>query len=787
MAVSPVSRSAPAKTPPPPAERNTTPPPPPPPPEDSEPEQKTTTASTSKLTTSIEPTSLTSVRLTKKPTEPTPQDAAPKDAVPTDATPTDATPTDAAPTNATPTDATPTDKVPTEATPTDEPPTDATPTDAAPSDTTPTDPSLLNTSLAATPSDVAPADATPTTPSVSLASTAPTDETNSGLPPGIDLTKAPPEVQDISERAKDIVKKNGADILQEGIDKLKIDRSFENPKTIGTQDLSKLTDVQRAAYYIDLKQASDLNTFLDDHYGDNLFGTNLTTGATAAQPGHGTNTYPGTVVGDDINARLKKLEDLGVSQSLGNILNNHVGDWIKGHDQATYRDIQAAFDNTLFGAQAALKHDKPSITDSLTSLNTTALLAQTYLAKDDFAARSGDLSTTYNAVVSNSLQKSAQTLGDFSLRNRGAGGDSSAPPPGASQADYDKWFNSLSDDSASRRIQPIVQESFDASNTAKQLAAAGIAKDSDVWNEYKDTFVKDTTSTYNNYWGNIRRGVKMDGAFVETQLPNGERVVKSFANLSKVAGVDVDAYKAGVFHTVQNATLSAAIAGSILAGQDGSDPKSAMTLTYAATNMADVIGETASKYLDAKNGLFTKLGLNKGGSWTTAVQKYLPGGDFQTIGGATKILAGAGQVIGGAAGIWNAVDAAKRGDAPAAALNSVSAVSNVVAGLATGAEGALQYTNIVKNLVSGLFPGVSGITPSVIDAAAKSALAGVGWAAGLVGGLALTAFGIYDMAKGVKVLDKSLSEANDKLIAPTTGWSYEFLMNPDPGGPGAAI
>ncbi len=590
---------------------------------------------------------------------------------------------------------------------------------------------------------------------------------------------APREVQDITPRVRDIVQKNGADILQDGITNLNIDRSFEDPKTVGTLDMSKLTDNQRAAYYIDLKQAKNLNEFLDYQYGDNLYGDNLTTGAYASQPGvAGSTKMPSAVVGEDIDSRLKSLEDLGVSQSLGNIMNGNIGNWIKANDPGTYQDIKNTFDKTLFSPTAADSHNKLNITDSFTSLNTTALLGQTYLATDDFKANSGNLSTTYNNVLTTQLQNSAQTLGDFSVRDRGGNG-STAPPVGSSQYDYDRWFNSLTDNSASKLIQPIVQESFNASDTAKQLAAAGVTQDSDLWNQYKDTFVKDTTSAYNNYWGTIRRGVKMESAFLETKLPNGDLVVKSFNNLPKVAGVDVDAYKAGAFHTVQNATLSAALAGSILAGGDGSDPKSAMTLTYAATNMADVLGETASKYLDPKNGAFTKLGLNKNGSWTTAVSKYLPGGDLQTIGGVTKMLSGAGQVIGGAAGIWNAVDAAKNGDAPAAALNSVGAATNIISGLATGAEGVLQYTNIVKNMVTGLFPGTGGITGTVLESVAKTALATVGWAAGLVGGLALTGLGIYDMAKGVKVLDKSMKQANEKLIAPTTGWHYEFLFGPE--------
>jgi hypothetical protein len=772
MATSPVTRSAPEKTPPAsPADKKKTPPPPPPPAPRANapaPVHTLTTPLTTSKTNGPSP-------VASNPSAPTPTPALTSNL--TTSKTTGPSPVVSKPPAATPA----TDSVPPDA-----PKPPATPAVA----TNATDPKVITLKTKTSPG--APA-ADPTAPpetvlkldssnlnnTVSLASTTtPEDSTDSGLPPGVDLTKTPQQVKDITARVKDIVQKNGADILQQGITNLNIDRSFEDPKTIGTLDLSKLTENQRAAYYIDLKQASNLNTFLDNQYGDNLYGKNLTTGAYASQPGvAGSVAYPGTVVGNDINARLKTLEDLGVSQSLGNIMNGNIGNWIKANDQTTYQDIQTTFDETLFSPTAANIHNKLTIGDSLTSLNTTALLGQTYLAADDFKNKSGDLSTTYNSVMTTALQSSTETVGDFSLRDRGGNG-SKAPPVGSSKYEYDRWYHSLTDNSASKLIQPIVQESFDASDTAKQLAAAGVTKDSDVWNQYKDTFVKDTTSAYNNYWGTIRRGVKMDTAFIEAKLPNGELVVKSFNNLPKVAGVDVDAYRAGAFHTVQNVTLSAALAGSILAGQNGSDPKSAMTLTYAATNMADVLGETAAKYLDPKNGAFTKLGLNKNGSWTSAVGKYLPGGDFQTIGGVTKMLAGAGQVIGGAAGIWNAVDAAKNGDAPAAVLNSVGAVSNVISGLATGAEGVLQYTNIVRNMVTGLFPGAGGITGTVLESAAKSALASVGWAAGLVGGLALTGLGIYDMAKGVKVLDKSLKQANEKLIAPTTGWNYEFLFGP---------
>src|SRR4051794_36303341 len=102
--------------------------------------------------------------------------------------------------------------------------------------------------------------------------------------------------------------------------------------------------------------------------------------------------------------------------------------------------------------------------------------------------------------MNDQLVKAAPDLADVTWRARGEEGPPGADaPPGA----YEKWYASLTDNSGSKRIQPILNESFDKSDIATQLKSSGVTEGSDTWNQYKDTFAKDATMQYNNYWGNI--------------------------------------------------------------------------------------------------------------------------------------------------------------------------------------------------------------------------------------------------------------------------------------------
>jgi hypothetical protein len=228
-------------------------------------------------------------------------------------------------------------------------------------------------------------------------------------------------------------------------------------------------------------------------------------------------------------------------------------------------------------------------------------------------------------------------------------------------------------------------------------------------------------------------------------------------------------------HTVQNVTLAAGIATSIIGAQgDTTDPQTIMGLTYASTNLADMLVETGVKYLDPKGGGFQALGLNKDGEWTKAISKYV---SISQVEAAAKMLVGAGSAVAGAASIWGTVNAIRDGDTAAAVLNSINGAGSVISGLATGVEGVLQWTNIVKDLAEPFYgPAIA----KALDATARAVLGTVGTAAGLIAGLGLTALGLWDMAKGAKVLGKAEKEA-EQYVAPTTGWTYHWVDNPDPG------
>jgi hypothetical protein len=593
---------------------------------------------------------------------------------------------------------------------------------------------------------------------------APPGAAPSALPPGIDLDKTPEEVRAIMTYIQGVLKEKGSEILQYAVNKANPDRSFLDPKTVANLDISKLTDEQKALYYVELARARNVSSFLENQYGDSMYVYNETTGKETDKGDIG-------IVVKDIDARLKQLEDLGISKVLGSLVNNNVGNWLKENDHIGYATIQSTFDIALFGfnGKAGLGADKYKdmpFTDALTSLNTTALLARTYLATDDFKEKSGDLNKTYYEVMNGQLKNAAGSRGDFDVNGK----ESSAPPPSASMEEFNTWYNSLSDSSVSKTARPLIEEAFNQSEIATKLKEAGYKEGTDVWETYKHTYFKDATTLYNNVWGGLRKEVKLDSLFKDTIVPGEGSVMRG---VPSVAGVTDKVYRSGLMHTVQNVTLAAGIATSIVGAQGAHDPQTIMSLTYASTNLADMLVETGVKYIDPKGGGFQALGLNKDGKWTQAVSKYVP---IAKVEAAAKMLVGAGSVVAGAASIWSTVNAVKNGDTAAAVLNSINGAGSVISGLATGIEGVLQWTNIMKNFAEPFYgPAIA----KAIDATARAVLASVGWAAGLIAGLGLTALGLYDMAKGAKVLGDAQKEA-ERTVAPTTGWTYHWVSNPDP-------
>jgi hypothetical protein len=327
-------------------------------------------------------------------------------------------------------------------------------------------------------------------------------------------------------------------------------------------------------------------------------------------------------------------------------------------------------------------------------------------------------------------------------------------------------------DSVSKTAQPIIQEAFNISEIAAKLKDSGYGEGSDVYETYKHKYFKDATTLYNTMWGNLRKGTKLDSLFKDTIVPGNGPVLKG---VPAMAGIDEKVYRSGLMHTVQNVTLAAGIATSIIGAKGAtSDPETIMSLTYASTNLADMLVETGVKYLDPKGGLFQKLGLNQNGEWTKTMSKYV---SIPKVEAAAKMLVGAGTGVAAAASIWGTVRAIRDNDTAGAVLNTINGAASAVSGLATGIEGALQWSNIVRNFAEMFYGPALG---KAIDAGARAVLASVGWGAGLIAGLGLTALGIYDMAKGAKLLEDTWKEA-ERTIAPTTGWYYAWVRNPDPG------
>lgn len=562
------------------------------------------------------------------------------------------------------------------------------------------------------------------------------------------------------------MKEHGAEILQYAVDQAHPDRSFLDPKTIANLDLTKLTDDQKALYYLELARGRNVADFIEKQYGDSMYVRNETTGQE-------TDLRDVSPVVKDIDAKLNQLQDMGISQVLGRLVNNNVGNWLKENDPLGYGSVQSTFDLALFGfngkaGTGADKYKDMPFTDALTALNTTTLLARTYLASEDFKAKVGDLDKTYYDVMGGQMTKAAGMRGDYDQQGK----ESPAPSFDASDDEYNKWFNNLSATSVSKTAQPLIQEAFLRSDMASKLKEAGYAEGSDVWETYKHKYFKDATTLYNNIWGGLRKEVKLDSLFKDTIVPGNGPVLKG---VPEVAGINEKAYRSGIMHTIQNVTMAAGIATSIVGAQGNtSDPQTIMALTYASTNLADMLVETGVKYLDPKGGGFQALGLNKDGSWSKAISQYIP---ISKVEAAAKMLVGAGTGVAAAASIWSTINAVRNGDTAGAVLNSINGAGSALSGIATGIEGVLQWTNVVRNFAEMFYGPAIG---KAIDAGARAVLASVGWAAGLVAGLGLTALGLYDMAKGAKVLGKAQEEA-EQYVGPTTGWTYHWVSNPDPG------
>lgn len=627
---------------------------------------------------------------------------------------------------------------------------------------------------------------------------------------GIDPASLPPELQGLASTMADLAGKYGGDIIAYSTNKLNVDRSFEDPKKIFNMDLSQLDANQKAAYYMDLLRAKQVNDFLDQHYGDVLGARNETTGKDVGRPSSEPSGRGATdIVGSYIDWTLKKMEtpdipEGGVKNTLMGYINDNMGNYLAdlhltpdnlndprvAEAMGAYTKLKndyaraLANDGQAFAAQATTAD--PTL--GLKGLNTAALMAKTMLSEQDFEAQAGNFSSAYNGAMGSMIAHGLGAYGDDVI----PGARDQRQPP-KDLASFEAWQSALTDDSRSKMIRPTLEAGFDNSDVAQKLKDQGVKSGDAAWEAFKRVWVKDATGTVNTLVGNVRKDVKLQPLFAGAVTTDGTDLLRDlrqagFSGDPGALGIDGKMLQAGALHTAQSAVLGASLAGTVMAsaGDGKISPQEAMAITYGATGLGGMLAETAMKYINPKDGGLRTLGWASEQQLKDFNNKYL-GGKASMVEGYSKLIAGAGSLIASAGGMWKAIQGIQNHDPVSAIANFAGAGGNMAAALSGGMEGALQAQLVSAETLGKLlarnvsYPSAgSAADLKAFENMVRGKLGVVGLMGGLVAGLGGTALGIVDFAKQVKAYDKGLQDA-DQYILPTTGWHYYDTWAPDPG------
>ncbi|MBB2821592.1 UNVERIFIED_ORG: hypothetical protein GGD59_004870 [Rhizobium esperanzae] len=502
-----------------------------------------------------------------------------------------------------------------------------------------------------------------------------------------------------------------------------VNRDFVAPDNM--DDLDQLTPEQKATLLYDLIEIKQQFNGYMNQYGDSV--------------------PDGERVGKDLDARIEKLTaDPATQQHLSDIFASGMKEYLQRPENSDLlTNIEDAYLIDIGGGKAidralsAGKSFEDALKDYYSELNTLVdLLPQDYIDAHLDAAN-----VTFANIVKEHYIGDGQGVDLEPLLS----GPDDTFEPGATNDAISQLATTFAEDFISKNGPA------DGGETLKQNLAQDIARDVD------------------GVLRMVRGGMKLDDALASFKdsldLPRQTRTP---------AGIDAEVYKAGLVHAVQMLTMSSVLVARGLGVGGKWTPADIAAAVGSATQIVGMTMEGLGKNLDVAGKPFSAFG-NQPGSWGKGISmNFSP----KTMEAAGKILGAAGGLAMAGLGFYSASRSMKAGDRAKGALEIIGGIAGTGNALIGFSEAMLYLTNAMSRAFSGL----GTVAPEVVtifSSAAKTGLAAAGLVTGLVASAVGLALGLWDMANGVKKLDKMEKQLNEKLER-YTGESVHLEFGPDP-------
>ncbi|PDT34755.1 hypothetical protein CO671_18765 [Rhizobium sp. M10] len=501
-----------------------------------------------------------------------------------------------------------------------------------------------------------------------------------------------------------------------------VNRDFVAPDNM--DHLDQLTPEQKATLLYDLIEIKQQFNGYMNQYGDSV--------------------PDGERVGKDLDARIEKLTaDPATQQYLSDTFASGMKEYLQRPENSDLlTNIEDAYLIDIAGgkaidrALAAGKSFDDALKDYYSELNTLVdLLPQDYIDEHIGAA---------NVTFSNIIKE--KYIGDGQRVDLGPllSGPDDAFVPGATNEAISQLADKFAQDFLSANAPA-------GSETVKQNLAQDIARNVD------------------GVLRLVRGGMKLDDALASFKdsldLPRQTRTP---------AGIDAEVYKAGLVHAVQMLTMSSVLVARGLGVGGKWTSTDIAAAVGSATQIVGMTMEGLGKNLDVAGKPFSVFG-NEPGSWGKGISmSFSP----KTMEAAGKILGAAGGLAMAGLSFYSASRSMKAGDRAKGALEVIGGVAGTANALIGFSEAMLYLTNAMSRAFSGL----GTVAPEVVTIfsnAAKAGLAAAGLVTGLIASGVGLALGLWDMANGVKKLDKMEKQLNEKLER-YMGESVHLEFGPDP-------
>ncbi|XKM38276.1 hypothetical protein A4U53_004435 (plasmid) [Rhizobium ruizarguesonis] len=502
-----------------------------------------------------------------------------------------------------------------------------------------------------------------------------------------------------------------------------VNRDFVAPDNM--DHLDQLTPEQKATLLYDLIEIKQQFNGYMSQYGDSV--------------------SDGERVSKGLDARIEKLTaDPATQQHLSNIFTSGMKEYLQRPENSDLlTNMEDAYLIDIGGGKAidrALSADKSfdeALKDYYSELNTLVdLLPQDYIDAHFDAA---------NVTFSNIVKE--RYIGDglgVDLQPLLSGPDDTFVP-GATNDAISQLANKFAQDFIGKNGPA------DGGKTLKQNLAQDIARNVD------------------RVLSMVRGGMKLDDAVASFKdsldLPRQTRTP---------AGLDAEVYKAGLVHAVQVLSMSSVL---VARGFGVGGKWTSTDIAAAVGSATQIVGMTMEglgKNLDVADKPFSAFGNEPGSLGKGISMSFSP----KTMEAAGKILGAAGGLAMAGLGFYSASRSMKAGDRAKGALEIIGGIAGTGNALIGFSEAMLYLTNAMSRAFSGL----GTVAPEVVtifSSAAKAGLAAAKLVTGLVASGVGLALGLWDMAIGVKKLDKTEKKLNEKLER-YVGESVHLEFRPDP-------